>query len=65
MDDLIQHLEESFMYLGLSEDQEKSLLQTAQTAVDNALHLYEQGYEMDKELKKLIEQLERVMENKS
>jgi DNA-binding response OmpR family regulator len=61
MDELMQQIENSFMYLGLSEEQENTLLKATQTALDKALNLYDQNYEVDQQLRSIVEQLEKVL----
>jgi CheY-like chemotaxis protein len=64
MDELMHQIETSFMYLGLSEEQENNLLKTTQGALDKAMHLYDENYEVDQELRNVIEDLEAVLQNK-
>ncbi|NOZ51918.1 MAG: response regulator [Gammaproteobacteria bacterium] len=63
MDDLSNDVEKSFAYLALSEEQENHLVKTTQTAVDKALTLQEAGIKVDENLRDVIKDLQRVMNN--
>lgn len=57
MDDVLQHLEESFMSYGLSEEQEKLLLEVVQTGVRKSMENFEVGLKIDEKMTKIIERL--------
>lgn len=61
MEGLMGAMEELFMSLGLTEEQEQSLLEVTQGAADRALALYEQGREMDQQFSQVIDQLKHVI----
>ncbi|MDH5327028.1 MAG: response regulator [Gammaproteobacteria bacterium] len=61
MDQMMSSLEDSFMTLGLTEEQEQSLLSVTQTAADKALELYEAGLKMDKQFQMVMDELKRVI----
>jgi len=50
MDGLSASIEKSFMFLGLTEEQEETMLNALQEAVEKSLALYEEGFEIEKEL---------------
>ena len=50
MDGLSASIEKSFMFLGLTEEQEETMMNALQDAVQKSLALYEEGFEIEKEL---------------
>ncbi len=50
MDELSASIEKSFMFLGLTEEQEETMMAALQDAVQKSLALYEEGFEIEKEL---------------
>ncbi len=52
--DLIQSVEASFCFMGLSESQEESLLKMVNTAVTATIQLYQEGIELDASLADII-----------
>ena len=62
MEDLLERLDESFMVLGLSDEQEASLMAMTSEAVTQALALYDKGLAVDEHLDKVVSDLNRALE---
>ena len=62
MDTTLTDLEEAFMTCGLTEEQERLLLQLVQNGVDQSLENFEKGLKIDEELQKIIDKLEVFIE---
>ena len=63
MDSLMRNLEESFMTCGLTDEQEKTLLNIVQQGVDHSLENFEHGLKIDKELSRIVSILEAFSES--
>ena len=59
LEDLKNKVEDSFIYLGLSEQQEKHLMEIITTALQHSQALFERGLEVDKLLGELVEKIQR------
>jgi len=57
MEQLIADLEDSFLRLGLTEDQEAALLELVTKAADNAVSLYDESMKVDKQLEEIMNTL--------
>ena len=57
MDGLSGKIEKLFMYLGLTEEQEESLLTTIQESVKESLSLYEEGFEIESQLEAFVSEV--------
>ena len=60
MDEVLRQLEDSFLSLGLTEEQEATLLNIVQNGVTRSLENLEQGAEADEQLHKIIELLRKI-----
>lgn len=63
--DLISRVEESFTFLGLSEDQEDKMLQMINQAVSDTIKVYEEGLEIDARLASVMDDLKDVVKESS
>ncbi|MFL0798174.1 MAG: response regulator [Cellvibrionaceae bacterium] len=57
MDSLVEEIEESFLSMGLTEEQEEQILQIVQRKNQIALENFEKGLHMDEQLKRITQQL--------
>ena len=62
MDTLSANMEETFMSLGLTEEQEETMLRMVQKAVDDSLALYEEGFEIERQLEAFVEDVKATLE---
>ncbi len=61
MDDLGARIEELFMTLGLTEEQEAALMDTVQQAVERALAVYEEGFKIEEQLEDFVEDVKTAL----
>lgn len=59
MENLLQDIEEAFLRLGLTEEQEQEMLSMANANVEKALALYEEGLGVDEHLLSVMEKLKK------
>ena len=59
--DLISRVEESFSFLGLSENQEQKMLQMVNQAVHDTIKVYEEGLEIDARLESVMDDLKDII----
>lgn len=58
MEDMLQNIEEAFMRLGLTEEQEEEMITMVNRNIQEALSLYEEGLGVDEHLYTVMEQLQ-------
>jgi CheY-like chemotaxis protein len=58
MEDMLQNIEEAFMRLGLTEEQEEEMVAMVNKNIQEALALYEEGLGLDEHLSAVMEQLQ-------
>ncbi|MCW9056506.1 MAG: hypothetical protein OQK47_07790, partial [Gammaproteobacteria bacterium] len=59
MENLLREIEEAFLRLGLTEEQELEMISMANRNVEKALSLYEEGLGVDEHLFAVMEQLQK------
>ncbi|MDH5229362.1 MAG: response regulator [Gammaproteobacteria bacterium] len=65
LENLVTNIEEAFISLDLTEQQEERLLQIVSESSEKALTLYDEGLEVDNKLAKVMQQLRDVLGNQA